>query len=189
MKTHKDFLIYKPYRMVSQFTSNDRHQRNKRFLGELHNFPDGSMAVGRLDENTEGLLLITTDGKWSYEVNTSIDYDKEYYAQVDGNITEDAINTLRGGVSITVNGVDYITKPAIVEKIQIPDLPETKQRIRDDRHGPTSWISVTITEGKFRQVRKMFGAVNFPVLRLARVRIGTFTLDTLKGKNVMEIER
>lgn len=167
--------------------TNDRHQKNKRFLGELYDFPEGSMAVGRLDEKTEGLLLITTDGQWSYTVNTASTYDKEYYAQVDGIISENAVQKLRDGVLISVEGKSYKTKKAEVKKIIAPTLPLTKQRIRDDRHGPTSWVSITITEGKFRQVRKMGGSVGFPVLRLARVRIGNFTINDLKGNEVLEI--
>ncbi len=173
--------------MVSQFTTNDRHQRNKRFLGELYDFPDNSMAVGRLDENTEGLLLITTDGQLSYHVNASRSFEKEYVAQVDGIITEAAIAALISGVSISVDGCNYLTLPARVRAIPIPSLPATKQRIRDNRHGPTSWVSITITEGKFRQVRKMCAVVGFPVLRLARIGIGKLTLDTLQNKEVVEV--
>jgi 23S rRNA pseudouridine2457 synthase len=173
--------------MVSQFTTNDRHQRNKRFLGELYDFPENSMAVGRLDETTEGLLLITTDGQLSYTVNASRKFEKEYVAQVDGIITEEAIIALTNGVSISVEGSNYSTLPAKVEAIPAPALPVTKQRIRDDRHGPTSWVSITISEGKFRQVRKMCAAVGFPVLRLVRIGIGKLTLENLQSKEVIEV--
>lgn len=174
--------------MVSQFTSGDEKQlRKKRFLGELHEFPDGSMAVGRLDENSEGLLLITTNGKWSDEVNKSKEYEKEYYAQLDGIVSKEALEKLEKGVFISVESKKYLTQPARVKTIATPTLPATKQRIRDDRHGPTSWISITITEGKFRQVRKMCSAVGFPVLRLARVRIGNYTLETLGDNMVVEV--
>ena len=187
MKKNHHYIIYKPYRMVSQFITNDRHQKNKRFLGELYDFPENCMAIGRLDENTEGLLLITTDGKFSYHINKSGDFDKEYYAQVDGLVDENAINALKKGVTIAVEGKQYVTKPAICRRLDVPDLPVTTQRIRDDRHGPTSWISITIKEGKFRQVRKMCAAVGFPVLRLVRIRIGNYTLSSLEGNSVKEI--
>jgi 23S rRNA pseudouridine2457 synthase len=153
----------------------------------MHEFPDDVMAVGRLDETSEGLLLITTDGQWSHHVNASREFEKEYYAQVDGVITEKGLNQLREGVSIAIGGIKYQTQPAVVKAITIPSLPLTKQRIRDDRHGPTSWVSIIICEGKFRQVRKMCSAVGFPVLRLARVRIGALTLKTLDNQSVMEI--
>ena len=95
---------------------------------------------------------------------------------------------MTSGLEISIHGSIYLTKECqakIVE--QTPDLPATLQRVRDDRHGPTSWVSVTLKEGKFRQVRKMCAAVGFPVLRLARVRIGEFTLDHLKNEPVVNI--
>ena len=168
--------------------TNDRHQKNKKFLGDLHDFPEGSMAVGRLDETSEGLLLITTDGQLSSHINKKGKVEKEYYAQVDGVITEEAVLQMTSGIEISINGSLYQTKECKARIIEgIPALPETLQRIRDERHGPTSWVSVTLKEGKFRQVRKMCAAVGFPVLRLARVRIGDFTLENLNKKTVKEV--
>ncbi|MGJ8684339.1 MAG: pseudouridine synthase [Nonlabens sp.] len=186
---HRHFLIYKPYRMLSQFMTNDRHQKNKKFLGDLHDFPDDTMAVGRLDEHSEGLLLITTDGQLSNHINKSGKVDKEYAAQVDGIMTAAAVEQMETGVEISINGAVYNTKPCKVELLDnAPSLPETKQKIRDDRHGPTSWVSVILNEGKFRQVRKMTGVVGFPTLRLARIRIGAYTIAHLEGKPVLEIK-
>jgi 23S rRNA pseudouridine2457 synthase len=176
-KSHFYFKIYKPYGYVSQFMTNDSKAKRKKFLGMLHDFPEGTMAVGRLDEKSEGLLFITTDGSFSNRVNKGTT-EKEYYAQVDGIITEEAISTLEKGVIIGVQGVNYLTKPCKAHLIAPPILPSTKQKIRDNRHGPTSWVSITLTEGKFRQVRKMTAALGFPTLRLVRVRIGT---ETSKG--------
>ena len=187
---HHYYIIYKPYRMVSQFISNDHQQRRKRFLGELTTFPEGSMAVGRLDEKSEGLLLITTNGKWSDQINRSDSVDKEYYVQVDGTIDEIAIESLRNGVFIGINGRKYKTKECEVELLeQIPDLPATVQKIRDDRHGPTSWLRIILHEGKFRQIRKMTSAVGFPTLRLARIRIGDFKLDQLNNESCMKLSQ
>jgi 23S rRNA pseudouridine2457 synthase len=185
---HRHFLIYKPYKMLSQFSTNDRHQKNKKFLRELHDFPKESMAVGRLDETSEGLLMITTDGQFSNVVNKKGKVEKEYYAQVDGIMTPEAIEKMCSGMEISIHGSIYLTQQCqafILE--EFPILPETLQRVRDDRHGPSSWVSVTLKEGKFRQVRKMCAAVGFPVLRLARVRIGSFTLRDLEEKTVVEI--
>lgn len=168
--------------------TNDRHQKNKRFLGDLHDFPDGSMAVGRLDETSEGLLLITTDGQLSSHINKKGKVEKEYYAQVDGVITEEAVQKMTSGIEISINGSMYRTKECKARILEaIPDLPATHQRIRDERHGPSTWVSVTLQEGKFRQVRKMCAAVGFPVLRLARVRIGEFTLEHLDKNTVVEL--
>lgn len=186
--THRFFILFKPFGYVSQFITNDRHARRKKFLGELFNFPEGTMAVGRLDEPSEGLLLLTTNGKFSYHI-TSEGTEKEYYAQVDGVLTSDAIRQLQQGVSITVEGNTYHTKACDVKALsEAPSLPERAKKIRDDRHGPTSWISITITEGKFRQVRKMTAAVGFPTLRLVRVRIGPYTIGTMNAGEVREIE-
>ncbi len=169
--------------------TNDRHQKNKNFLGDLYDFPVGAMSVGRLDEHSEGLLLITTDGLLSNHVNKSGKVDKEYAAQVDGIMTLEATQQLEKGVSISINGATYDTKPCHVHVLSnAPILPATKQKIRDDRHGPTSWVSVSLSEGKFRQVRKMTNIVGFPTLRLARIRIGPFNVASLNGETVMEID-
>ncbi len=184
---HRHFIIYKPYGYLSQFYSNSRQQQKKRFLGELYDFPEKAMAIGRLDEKSEGLLLITTDGKTSDYVNSQ-KVDKEYYALVDGEISEKAIAKLQAGVEIGFDGKKYITKPCKVFKLKsIPELPERSKKIRDARHGPTSWVSITLNEGKFRQVRKMTSAVGFSTLRLVRVRVGAIQLNAMNSGDVIEV--
>ena len=184
--THQHFKIYKPYGMLSQLGSNDaKEQRKKQFLSELHDFPEGVMPIGRLDEKSEGLLLLTTNGKLSDTINRS-GIEKEYYAQLDGEITELAIAQLKNGVEIGFEGKKYSTKPCVVLKIETPTLSEPNPKIRLGRHRPNSWISIVITEGKFRQVRKMTAAVGFPTLRLVRVRIGSITLDDLFPRQVIK---
>ena len=156
-------------------------------MGELFDFPEGSMSIGRLDEKSEGLLLITTDGKLSNLINSSA-IQKEYYALVDGAITEEAIVKLKNGVEIGFNGQKYTTKPCHAKILTPPPiLPVRSKKIRDDRHGPTTWIAITLTEGKFRQVRKMTSAVGFPTLRLVRVRIGDIYLDKMKVGEVQAL--
>ncbi|WNH14417.1 pseudouridine synthase [Thalassobellus suaedae] len=185
--THRHFIIYKPYGYLSQFMSNASKQQSKKFLGELHDFPDGIMAVGRLDEKSEGLLLLTTDGQTSAFVNSK-KVEKEYYAQVDGDISMEAIEQLKLGVEIGVEGKKYQTKPCKAFKLSaIPDFEERSRKVRDDRHGPTSWVSITLNEGKFRQVRKMTSAVGFPTLRLVRVRVGDIHLKPMKIGDVVEV--
>lgn len=177
---HHHYKLFKPYGYLSQFRSNAKHERNKKFLGELYDFHAGTMAIGRLDKDSEGLLLLTTDGKVSNYI-TSSNIEKEYYAQVDGLITKEALHELEQGVAIKHNSDIYVTKPCKVFALtHLPNFPERAKKIRDDRHGETSWISLTLTEGKFRQVRKMTAQVGFPTLRLVRVRIGEFTLNGLK---------
>lgn len=168
--------------------SNANHQRNKMFLGGLYDFPEGVMSVGRLDKNSEGLLLLTTDGFLSHTICSSA-IEKEYYVQLDGEITETAILQLQKSVTIGFEGGTYETKACKVYKLdQAPDFAERSKKIRDSRHGPTSWVSITINEGKFRQVRKMTAAVGFPTLRLVRVRIGRIFLNKMQPGEVIKVE-
>lgn len=183
---HHHYIIYKPYGYLSQFIYNLK--RNKKLLGELYDFPEGTMAIGRLDEDSEGLLLLTTDGMMS-EIVRSKKVEKEYYAQVDGLITDEAVVQLQQGVEIGLpKGKRYTTLPCKAFKLNTtPDFPMRGKKIRDERHGPTSWVSITVTEGKFRQVRKMTSAVGFPTLRLVRVRIGNIQLNDLQPGEVLEV--
>jgi len=183
---HRHFIIFKPYNYLSQFTYNLK--RSKKLLGELHDFPEGTMAIGRLDEDSEGLLLLTTDGMMS-EIVRSKKVEKEYFAQVDGLINQEAIEKLKSGVEIGFKGTRYITKPCEARILtEAPDFPKRGKKIRDERHGPTSWLSITVTEGKFRQVRKMTSAVGFPTLRLVRVRVGNTHLGNLQPGEVIEVD-
>lgn len=155
----------------------------------MYNFPAGTMAIGRLDEESEGLLLLTTDGVISEKVRSK-KIEKEYYAQVDGQITLEAIEQMRQGVEIGIRDLKYQTLPCKVFLLQAtPDFPPRIRKIRDDRHGPTSWVSITLTEGKFRQIRKMTAAVGFPTLRLLRIRVGNIFLESLKAGEVREVDR
>ena len=185
---HRHFLIYKPFGYLSQFVNNQQRRKNKKLLGELYDFPEGTMAIGRLDQDSEGLLLLTTDGQVSMQVRSK-KVEKEYYAQVDGEISEAALNQLRQGVEIGVNGKKYMTLPCKAYQLEsVPDFVPRGKRIRDARHGPTSWISITLTEGEFRQVRKMTAAVGFPTLRLVRVRIGNIRVGNMSPGEVIEID-
>ena len=189
MEKHRHFIIHKPFGYVSQFIHNEHKRKNKKLLGELHEFPEGTMAIGRLDKNSEGLLLLTTDGIVSAQVRSK-KVEKEYYIQLDGEITEEAIAQLELGVEIGFDGKKYLTLPAFVKRLDpIPIFKQRTKKIRDERHGPTSWVSVTINEGKFRQVRKMSAAVGFPTLRLIRVRIGDINLDDLESGKVIEVDK
>jgi 23S rRNA pseudouridine2457 synthase len=184
MTIHQHFIIHKPYGYLSQFKY--ELKRKKKLLGELHDFPEGIMAIGRLDEDSEGLLLLTTDGKMS-DIVRSKKVEKEYYVQVDGIITEEAIQKMQNGVEIGFEGIKYMTKPCKAFIVnEVPNFGERGKKIRDERHGPTSWASIVVTEGKFRQVRKMTAAVGFPTLRLVRVRIGNVHLNNLQAGEVLE---
>lgn len=182
---HQHFLLYKPAGYISQFIYEQKRKKKK--LGEFYNFPEGTMAIGRLDENSEGLLMLTTNGKVSEEIR-SAHYEKQYVVQVDGIVTNEAIEKLQNGVEIGVNGERFLTKKCFAAMTNKPDYIGEGYRIRSDRHGPTSWLTITLTQGKFRQVRKMTAAVGFPTLRLIRVRIGDWKLEGMKVGEVVKIE-
>lgn len=181
---HRHFIHHKPYGYLCQFVC---ELPKKQLVGSLYDFPEETMAIGRLDEQSEGLLLLTTDGQLS-EYIRSRKVEKEYYAQLDGIITEEAIAKLEQGVEIGIRDVKYLTLPCKVHRLERePGFAPRTRKIRDARHGPTSWVSITITEGKYRQVRKMTAAAGFPTLRLVRVRIGNIHLQDLKPGEVKEV--
>jgi len=186
---HRHFILHKPYGYLSQFITNQtKGTSKKRMLGELHDFPKGTMCIGRLDEASEGLLLLTTDGMMSEKIRDQ-SIEKQYFAQVDGLITAAAVGRLKTGVEIGVFDKKYITKPCAAQLLDpAPTFPIRSRPVRDDRHGPTSWVSITLTEGKFRQVRKMTAAVGFPTLRLVRVRVGSIHLAKMAEGDVIEVE-
>lgn len=186
--THQHFIIFKPYGYLSQFINNQTTRKNKKMLGELFDFPSNTMAIGRLDQASEGLLFLTTDGKVSQFIRSN-NVEKEYYAQVDGIITNNAIEKLKNGVVISTENGKYTTKKCKIDVLnETPNLPKRAKKIRDERHGPTSWISITLREGKFRQVRKMTAAVGFPTLRLVRVRIGAVTIKNMDAADVFKVD-
>ena len=188
MTKHRHFILHKPYGYLSQFVHNEKRRKNRRLLGKLHDFPEGTMAIGRLDQDSEGLLLLTTDGKVSNQV-LSKKVEKEYYLQVDGIITDEAIEEIKKGVDIALQGEIYETLPCKAFRLDpAPEFAPRLKKIRDARHGPTSWMSVTVNEGKFRQVRKMSAAVGFPTLRLMRIRIGNIHLNNMKSGEVIEVD-
>ena len=166
-------LFNKPYGVLSQFTPEAGHPALDGF-----GFPPGVYAAGRLDHDSEGALLLTDDGKLIKRLlDPKYEHPRTYLVQVDGQITEEACNKLSKGVVIK----GYRTKPCVAEMTVPPDdLWERTPPVRYRANIPTSWILITLTEGKNRQVRHMTAAVGFPTLRLIRVKIGKLTLEGLK---------
>lgn len=185
---HKYFKLYKPAGYLSQFVNNQNRRRNKRLLTELGSFPDNTMSVGRLDEKSEGLLLLTTDGKTSHYVQ-SRKVEKEYLIQVEGKFTDRAKESLEEGIEISVNKKPYTTLPAKVRILSTTPIVAPSPRASRDQDKTTSWVSITINEGKYRQVRKMTAAAGFPTLRLIRIRIGNEELDDLQPGEFKEVEK
>jgi 23S rRNA pseudouridine2457 synthase len=159
-------IVYKPFNVLSQFTSGEGKQTLKNFF----DVPPDVYAVGRLDYDSEGLLLLTNDKKINNQLlNPSFAHEREYWVQVDGEITDEAIRNLETGVDITVDGKTYRTKKCCAAVFKIPPVvPDRNPPIRYRKSLPTSWIKLVLTEGKNRQVRKMTAAVGFPTLRLIR---------------------
>ena len=168
-------IVYKPFNVLSQFTSQD----GKQTLKDFFDVPPDVYPVGRLDYDSEGLLVLTNDKKLNQQLLNPLNaHEREYWVQVDGAVTQQAITALQLGVSITVDGKAYRTKPAKVALIQQePKVPERNPPIRVRKNIPTSWIKIKLTEGKNRQVRKMTAAVGFPTVRLIRYRIGQCNME------------
>ena len=164
-------LLNKPFGVLSQFTGSEQEQT----LAQYIDVPD-FYAAGRLDKDSEGLLILTSDGKLQQQIsNPRYNKKKVYWVQVDGDIDTAAISKLQAGVKLK----DGMTRPAEAEKIPEPDLWPRTPPVRFRKQIPTSWLQLTISEGKNRQVRRMTAAVGFPTLRLVRVQIGDWKLDEL----------
>ncbi len=144
-----------------------------------------------LDYDSEGLLLLTNDKQVNHRVlHPSFAHEREYWVQVEGSITEDALSQLRNGLSISIDGKVHRTKPArAIAFAEPPGVPERNPPIRFRQNIPTSWISLSLTEGKNRQVRRMTAKTGYPTLRLIRYRIGILTIDGLQPGEMMELDR
>ena len=179
------YLIYKPYQVLSQFTSLD----GKLCLKDILNVPKDVYPVGRLDYDSEGLLLLTNDTSINHQLlHPKFAHARTYWVQVDGAITNDAIEVLSKGVTISVDGKTYETKKATLKIL--PDaivVPERNPPIRVRKSIPTSWVSIQLTEGKNRQVRKMFASVGFPVVRLIRSQIGQFSIAQMQPADCLSL--
>ncbi len=166
------FAIYKPYGFLSQFSG----EENDRLLGELFDFPKDVYPVGRLDKDSEGLLILTNDNRLKHRLlDPDSNHSKTYHVQVEGDLSTRAITDLSAGIlEIKHNGKAYRVKKAVCKKINPPSIAERVPPIRFRVSIPTSWIELTLTEGKNRQVRKMTAAAGYPTLRLIRIAIGLY---------------
>lgn len=171
------FRFYKPFGVLSQFTDEDGNPG----LGKFLKLPNDVYPVGRLDKDSEGLLLLTNDNEIKNKLlDPETGHERTYWVQVEGQITEEALNKLQLPMALNYKGKTHHTRGAKAIRLSDPVLPERTPPIRFRKNIPTSWISLTLSEGKNRQVRKMTAAAGFPTLRLVRAAFGSVTLDGLE---------
>ena len=166
------YILNKPYGVLSQFTD----KLNRKTLTGFYDFPKDVYPVGRLDMDSEGLLLLSNDKEMvDFLLNPVNRHEREYYAQVEGVPEESDLKKLEEGVIIEGKK----TLPAMARKIEDPLFPPRRPPVFPRKNKSVCWISVTVTEGRYRQVRKMTAAVGYPTLRLVRVRIKNVELGNL----------
>jgi len=181
------FIIYKPYLVLSQFSAVE----GKKTLADYFEVPKDVYPVGRLDYDSEGLLILTNDKQLNNRLlNPLFAHEREYWVQVDGAATQEAVEQLQKGVSINIDGKQYRTKPCKASLFEAPPIvPERNPPIRFRKEIPAPWLRLQLKEGKNRQVRRMTASVGFPTLRLIRYRIEKLTIDHLQPGEMMEIEQ
>ncbi|ERM80814.1 hypothetical protein P872_11310 [Rhodonellum psychrophilum GCM71 = DSM 17998] len=185
MSSPRYFILYKPFGILSQFSG------EKDSLKEVSDFPKEVYPVGRLDKDSEGLLLITDDKPLNHHLlNPQFKHQRTYLAQVDGIPSPEAVDALENGVEINVDGKMYATQKAEARLLEEePQLPPRNPPIRYRKNVPDSWIELKLTEGKNRQVRKMTAAVGFPTLRLVRWSMEELTISGFDVGEVREFSQ
>lgn len=172
--------------MLSQFTQEAGHDT----LGSLFDFPKDVYPVGRLDHDSEGLLLLTNDKSVNTRLlNPDRKHHRRYWVQVEGIPKEPALNQLREGVTINLKGKLHETLPATVRVMKSPSLPERNPSVNYTKHPITSWLELTLVEGKNRQIRKMLAKTGHPALRLIRSAIEKITIDKMISGDVVILTR
>jgi 23S rRNA pseudouridine2457 synthase len=185
---YRYFLLNKPYGVVSQFTPEYPGQQT---LADLFDFPRDVYPVGRLDQDSEGLLILTNDSSMNTRIlDPEVKLQKWYWAQVEGQPEEKNIQPLRTGLTIRIRQKKVPLLPVSIQIMEVPPpLPERNPPIRQRASIPDSWVEVGLTEGKNRQVRRMMAAVGYPVLRIFRLGIGQINISTWKPGQVQEWTR
>ena len=183
------YIIYKPYQVQTQFSPID----GKKTLRDFFTVPQDVYPVGRLDADSEGLLILTNDKQLNHRLlNPRFAHEREYWVQVDGDITPDALYALQNGMPINVDGKIYTTqkcKSSLLESLHHKQIPERMPPIRYRKSVPAPWIKLVLTEGKNRQVRKMTASVGFPTLRLIRHRIEKISLEGMQPGDMVKLSQ
>ena len=181
------FVVYKPYEVLTRFGK----EGDKAVLSDFFSVPKDVYPVGRLDYDSEGLLILTNDKSLNHRLlSPQFGHEREYWVQVDGAITNEAIRRLHEGVEINVDGKPYRTRGCDAAIFtEPPFVPERNPPIRFRKHIPAPWIRLILREGKNRQVRKMTAAVGFPTLRLIRYRIEKLDVEGMQPGDLVELKQ
>lgn len=181
------YIIYKPYLVLSQFSAVE----GKQTLADYFDVPKDVYPVGRLDFDSEGLLILTNDKQLNNRLlNPLFAHEREYWVQVDGAVTKEAIEQMQKGVSINIDGKQYRTKPCTASLfLEPPIVPERNPPIRFRKEIPAPWVQLVLKEGKNRQVRKMTASVGFPTLRLIRHRIEKLAIESIQPGKMISINQ
>jgi 23S rRNA pseudouridine2457 synthase len=180
-------LFYKPYEVLSQFSPSGSKKTLADFFSAL---PKDCYPVGRLDYDSEGLLVLSSDKSLTHRLtDPRFAHERTYLVQVEGIITDEALRRLSSGTDIRIEGRNHRTRPARAQRLlQEPELPPRNPPIRFRKSVPVSWLSLTLTEGRNRQVRRMTAAVGFPTLRLVRYAIGEATIEGMMPGDFIEAD-
>ncbi len=186
MPQHSYFVIYKPYQVMSQFSPSG----DKKTLKDYFDVPKDVYPVGRLDFDSEGLLILTNDTSLNHQLlHPQNEHEREYWAQVDYAVLPSSIQQIQQGVAINIDGKMYQTKPCQASLIlPEPQVPDRFPPIRFRKEIPTTWLQLILKEGKNRQVRKMTAAIGHPTLRLIRYRIEQIKLGTMQPSDMIEMD-
>lgn len=192
---YRYFIANKPYNVICQFTPEEEGQQT---LANLNfDFPKDVYPIGRLDLDSEGLLLLTNDRKLNHTLlNPQFAHERSYLAQVENEPKDESLDSFRNGLIIKIDKKDYATLPCRVERVADPSVFFAGQPIwaripppKPQGRNPMSWLEVSLKEGKNRQVRRMCAKIGHPCLRLVRVKIAQLCLGDLAPNEVRELEQ
>ncbi len=185
-KANKYFIINKPYKLLSQFSSEDGNPG----LGTLFKLPKDVYPVGRLDLDSEGLLLLTNDKTINGKLlDPKFDHKRVYLVEVEGQPEQKSMVELQKGVEINIKGKIHLTKPCNARILGSMKVEERTPPVNRTKHPLTSWLEITLTEGKNRQVRKMTAKIGHPTLRLIRFALEGIELKNLKPGEIIQLSR
>lgn len=184
MEDHKYYALYKPFEILSQFSD----EGNKKGLGSILKVEDDVYPVGRLDADSEGLLLITNDKSLNNRIlDPKWQHERKYFVQVEGAATEEQVKKLNSPMIINLKGKKHWCQGQQVRMIDEPTLPERNPPIRFRKNVPTTWLEVILKEGKNRQVRRMTAAAGLPALRLVRWSLEGLSIEGFASGEIKSI--